>query len=106
MDCATRKQQQLRAHHQQQQIQRHTHGRKRRRLQQQEQQQQSHYYHQQQQHVWLVVGILTIFLTQVSGKKKPSDKDKTTGKPEKIVTFWSGLQWIGRGINIWDIIYF
>ncbi|XP_041563827.1 tyrosine-protein phosphatase 10D isoform X3 [Drosophila elegans] len=58
MDCATLKQQQLRAHHQQQQIQRQTHGRKRRRLQQQR------HHQQQQQYVWLVVGILTIFLTQ------------------------------------------
>ncbi|EDW53117.1 GM12377 [Drosophila sechellia] len=71
MDCATRKQQQLRAHHQQQQIQiqRQTYGRKRRQLQKQHHNLHHHYYHhnqqQQQKHfVWLVVGILTIYLAQ------------------------------------------
>jgi len=35
-------------------------------------------------------------------EKKPSDKDKTTGKPEKIVTFLSGLQW---GYYLFFIIF-
>ncbi|KMZ08219.1 tyrosine-protein phosphatase 10D isoform X2 [Drosophila simulans] len=72
MDCATRKQQQLRAHHQQQQIQiqiqRQTYGRKRRQLQKQHHNHHHYYHHNQQQQqkhfVWLVVGILTIFLAQ------------------------------------------